>query len=116
SGQLSPPELAAGTANPSFVALHPGGTFLYAVNELGEFEGEKSGAVTSFAIDRKSGKLTRLNQQSSKGASPCHLIVDPAGKNVLLANSTGGSVTVLPIAADGSLKEASDHQQHTGSS
>jgi 6-phosphogluconolactonase len=116
TGKLSVPELAAESTNPSFLAIHPAGKFLYAVNEVADYEGKSSGAVSAFAIDRTSGKLAQLNQQSSQGAAPCHLIVDPSGKNVLLANYTGGSVTVLPIRTDGSLEKASDHVQHTGSS
>ena len=116
TGALSKPVLAAQTANPSFVAIRPGHRFLYAVGELDNFKGKKGGAVTAFAIDAKTGKLTQLNQQSSKGAGPCHLVVDATGKNVLVANYSGGSVAVLPIADDGKLSEASSFIQHKGSS
>jgi 6-phosphogluconolactonase len=115
-GKLSSPELVAETANPSFLAIHPSGKYVYAVNEVADYQGEKSGAVSGFRLDRTTGKLTELNQQSSRGAAPCHVIVDPSGKNLLLANYTGGSVAVLPIQEDGSLGPASDHQQHVGSS
>ena len=116
TGTLSAPVLAAETANPSFLAIHPDQHFLYAVGELDNFKGKKGGAVTAFAIDPKSGKLTQLNQQSSKGGGPCHLVVDARGKNVLVANYGGGSVAVLPIDADGKLREASCFVQHKGSS
>jgi 6-phosphogluconolactonase len=55
-----------------------------------------------------------INQQSSKGGAPCHIIVDSAGKNVLIANYSGGNVAVLPIEEDGSLGEANS-VQHEGS-
>jgi 6-phosphogluconolactonase len=116
SGRLSAPELAAETPSPSFLALHPNRKFLYAVNEVSKFNDKPSGAVSAFAIERQTGKLTLLNQQSSGGPGPCHLVVDQAGKNVLLANYGGGSVAVLPIRGDGSLAEASAFIQHTGSS
>jgi 6-phosphogluconolactonase len=116
TGALSAPVLAAQTANPSFLAIHPSRRFLYAVGELDNFKGKKGGAVTAFAIDEKTGKLTQLNQQSSKGGGPCHLVVDAKGKNVLVANYGGGSVAVLPIDADGKLREASSFIQHMGSS
>jgi 6-phosphogluconolactonase len=116
SGALSPPELAAATANPSFLALHPGGGFLYAVNEVGSYGGKASGAVTAFAIDRNSGKLSALNQQPTQGADPAHLVVDRSGRDLLVANYSGGSVAVLPIEKDGRLKPASAFIQHTGSS
>ncbi len=105
SGQLTPPTLAGAAGNPSFLALHPNGRFLYAVNESNTFLPKKTGAVTAFAIDSK-GDLTFLNHRSSGGAAPCHLIVDKAGKNVLAANYSGGNACVLPIRSDGRLGEA----------
>src|SRR3974390_1435506 len=93
--------LAAETTNPSFVALHPNGRFLYAVNELGNYQGPNSGGVSAFSIDRTTGKLTFLNEVPSRGADPCYIIVDPSGKYVLVANYTGGSVAVFPVLADG---------------
>ena len=86
--------------------------YLYAVNEASG--PGKGGGVTSFALDPKTGELTRLNQQSTVGDGPCHLVVDATGKNVLVANYGGGSVAVLPIGPDGKLGPASDFIQHKG--
>src|SRR5450755_1523273 len=65
TGQLTAIGLAGESTDPSFVAVHPSGKYLYAVNEIGEFNGAKSGAISSFAIDRKSGALKLLNQVST---------------------------------------------------
>lgn len=108
--------LAAETTNPSFVALHPNGRFLYAVNELGNYKGPNSGGVSAFSIDRSDGKLTFLNEVPSRGADPCYITVDKTGKYVLVANYTGGSLAVFPVLADGKLGEASAFVQHTGHS
>lgn len=116
SGALTPPSLAGATSSPSFLAVHPNRNFLYAVNEVGKFDGKESGSVSAFAIDRKTGTLTALNQQASVGSGPAHLVVDTAGRNVLVANYGGGSVAVLPIESDGRLKPASAFIQHSGSS
>ncbi len=116
NGALSKPELAAEAVNPSFLALRPGGRFLYAVGEVNSSEGQPGGAVLSFAIDRATGALHRLNQQSSGGAGPCHIAVDATGRWALVANYGGGSVAVLPIRKDGSLGEAVSFIQHHGSS
>src|SRR5262249_22281286 len=105
TGKLGEPSLAAEAVNPSFLALPPTGRFLYAVGEVGRFEGKPTGGVSAFAIG-KNGDLKLLNQQSSGGAGPCHLVVDKLGKNVLAANYGGGSVCVLPIGSDGRLGEA----------
>ena len=104
------------TINPSFLAIDGSKRNLYAVNEVSEFAGKSSGAVSAFAIDTKSGDLNFLNQQPSLGANPCHVIVDRTGRFVLVANYTGGSVAVLPILHDGSLGPATDLVQHKGSS
>ena len=114
SGQVTMIGLAAETTNPSFVAVHPNGRFLYAVNELKNYKGPNSGGVSAFAVDRATGKLTFLNELPSLGADPCYIIVDKEGKHVLVANYTGGSVAVFPIKDDGSLGEASAFVQHTG--
>ena len=116
SGALSSPELAAEANSPSFLAIHPSRDFLYAVNEVSTFEGKSVGAVSAFAIDRQKGTLKPLNQQSSGGSGPAHLVVDRTGRNVLVANYGGGSVAVLPIAQDGTLRPASAFVQHTGAS
>jgi len=114
SAKLTSLGLAAQTINPSFLAVHPNRRFLYAVNELGDHKGQKSGGVSAFAIDNATGKLTLLNEVASGGADPCYISVDKTGKFVLVANYTGGNVSVFPILKDGSLGEASAFVQHTG--
>lgn len=116
SGKLTPVSVTEGVVNPSFVAIHPNEKFLYSVGEISNFEGKKAGGVSAFAIDPRDGSLKPLNEQSSVGAGPCHLVVDATGKNVLVANYGGGSVACLPIQTDGSLKPASSFIQHKGSS
>jgi 6-phosphogluconolactonase len=114
TNQITSLGLAAETTNPSFVALHPNGRFLYAVNEVGNYKGPNSGGVSAFSIDRATGKLTFLDEVASRGADPCYITVDKTGKYVLVANYTGGSVAVFPVLADGKLGEASAFVQHTG--
>ncbi len=116
TGKLTAVGKLAGQKNPSFLAIHPNKKFLYAVNEIGNYKGEKAGGVSAYSIDPKTGALTFLNQQSSKGGAPCHLVVDATGRNVLVANYTGGSVASLPISRKGRLRKASSFVQHEGSS
>jgi len=101
------------SVSPSFLALHPSGRYLYAVNETdGPPKGE--GGVSAFAIDARTGALTPLNKESSRGGGPCHLALDGKGRFVLVANYGGGSVAVLPVQADGRLNEATTFVQHAG--
>ena len=116
TGALEYSSKAAGQVEPSFLAIDPDQRYLYAVNEINQFEGEQSGAVSAFSIDPATGALTFLNQRSSRGTGPCHLSVDQTGRYVLVANYAGGSASILPIENDGQLGEASDFVQHEGSS
>ena len=113
---LVPLGLAAATANPSFLELDPKRRLVFAVNEVSQFEGRSTGAVSAFAIDRSRGTLTLINQRPTMGTGPCHLMLDRTGRHVLVANYGSGSVAVLPVAADGRLGAASHVVQHSGSS
>ena len=114
SGKLRRVGSVIAGANPSFIAIHPNGRVLYAVNEVDKYNGEASGAVSAFGIASESGELTRRNEQPSEGAAPCYVSVDRSGRVVLVANYNGGSVALLPIEADGSLAPAAQVEKHTG--
>jgi len=114
SGQLRRVGAVAAGANPSFLAIHPNGRVLYAVNELEKYRGRATGAVSAFAIAKDTGALTRLNEQPSEGGAPCYVSVDRSGRVVLVANYVGGNIAVLPIQANGSLAPAAHVIQHTG--
>ena len=113
---LVPLGLAADTPNPSFIELDLKRRRLFCVNGVQTFEGKPTGAVSAFAIDPDTGKLTLLNQRSSMGSGPCHLVLDKEGRNLLVANYSGGNVAVLPVGPDGRLGEATAVVQHTGKS
>jgi len=112
-GRLEAVKSVAGP-NPSWLAFAPDGGHAYAVNEIDSFGGKAQGSVTAYRVDRASGDLTALNSVGSGGTGPAHCSVHPAGRHVLVANYGGGQVTVLPIAADGSLAEATDVQAPQG--
>ena len=116
SGELRKVGVTTGVVNPSYLALERGRRYLYAVNEVTDFKGQKSGAVSAFAVDRSTGALRFLNQQPSLGGAPCYVTVADNGRFVLVANYVGGNVAVLPVRNDGSLGEAVDLQQHRGAS
>lgn len=116
SGAAEPLGLVAEMPDPSFLALHSNGEFLYAVSETDDYDADGSGSVVSFAIDAATGALEKLNEVSSRGGWPCHLGVDPTGRMLIVANYKGGSVAAFPVRADGSLGEASSFFQHEGRS
>ncbi len=113
TGELSQIKLVAQSFNPTWLALHPSGEFLYAGNEVSDIDG-KNGSVSAFAIDRTNGDLRFLNAVSSQGAGPAHLSIDASGKYAFVANYFGGNIAVLPILPNGSLDSAVDVHQDTG--
>ena len=101
--------------NPSFLAIDRTKRYLYAVNEVGQYAGKPGGAVSAYKIERGTGNLYLLNEQATQGADPCHLSIDNKKSALLVANYTGGNITVLPLRPDGTLGVVMDWQQHEGS-
>jgi 6-phosphogluconolactonase (cycloisomerase 2 family) len=83
--------------NPSFLAVDPQQRFLYCVH------GGSGQGVSAFAISPSDGALTYLNTQPSGGTNPVHLSIHPTGSWMVVANYTGATVAMLPIAPDGTL-------------
>lgn len=110
SGEMQAIDLVAATDNPSFLAIHPNRRFLYAVNE------DDDGAVSSYAIDDKTGKLTKLNRVPARGGGTCHVALDQTGKMLVVANYGTGSIASYPVLKDGALGEAKSFIQHAGPS
>jgi len=109
TGKLTPKGLAAETRDPSWVAVHPSGKFLYAANEAG-----KVSSVSAFSVDKKSGKLTLLNQMPALGEDPCHISLDRTGKYVFVANYTSGNIVVFPLGTEGKLGAATANVRDEG--
>ena len=101
--------------NPSFLALHPSQRYLYAVNEIDDYQGRETGSVEAYAIDPGTGALTLINRQDSAGAIPAHLAIDPGGKDVVVANYVGATFAVLPIRSDGGVAPVTGTVVQTGS-
>lgn len=114
SGRIIPHKIVGGVEEPSFLAVDPSRKFLYAVNETLDYQGQKSGAVSAFAIDQRTGSLRFLNKQPSMGGAPCHISITRDGRFALVANYIGGNVAVLRIEKNGSLGSLVDLEQHEG--
>lgn len=112
TGGLEPWGLAAEARHSSFLCVAPRHRTVYAVSEVGEFEGQRSGSVSAFAIDPATHRLTLLNRQASGGSGPCFVSTDADEAFVLAANFGGGSVRMFPVRDDGSLDVGSSVQQH----
>ncbi|MDA1178942.1 MAG: lactonase family protein [Planctomycetota bacterium] len=115
TGRLESVHRTGGIENPFFIAVSPDQKYLYSIHakSFGSSEAEE---VVAFKLEGRTGQLTMLNRQSSRGSASCFLQVDAQGKTVLLANFSSGSVAALPIASDGKLGEITSFIQHTGAS
>ena len=116
TGHLSQPQLAVEAQNPSFLAVHPKGNFLYAAGEIDGFEGNHEGSVSAYAIDAKTGALTFLDRKGSGGTYPCHLSLDRKGKCLLVANYGSGSLAAFGLDPLGKFAASKSTVQHHGSS
>jgi len=114
SGALTQIQVVDDIRNPSWLALNPEQTRLYAISEIDNYEGTKDGAVVSYAVDAGNLRLNRLGAVSSAGAAPAFVSVHPSGKFVFAANFGGGTVAVFPVAANGALSGASDVRPSVG--
>jgi 6-phosphogluconolactonase len=106
SGALTPIGLVAETPSPSFLTASTNGRYVFAVNELQTFDGAPGGSVTSFSVDKGTAKLAQISVQPSKGAGPCHLVLDRTERYLAVANYGGGNYSLLPVGQDGTLQPA----------
>src|SRR5262249_27285457 len=85
--------------NPQFIAFDQRQRFLYSVHGDGA-------EVSSYAIDKASGRISFLNKQPTSGNNSTHLTPDPTNRYIVIGNGIG--VAVFPINSDGSLAPYSD--------
>lgn len=95
-------------ADPSFLAVGhgAGGTVLYAVSET------KDGAAAALDVTGDVPRLIGAAPVPVDGAGPTHLAL--ASGHLLTANYNSGSVSALPVRADGSLGPAASVLVHEG--
>ncbi|MEP6753905.1 MAG: lactonase family protein, partial [Chthonomonadales bacterium] len=116
NGNLRLASVGPKTISPSFLVASADSQFVYAVNETANFDGNGAGAVSAFQFNKRTGKLTYLNSQTSGGNGPCHICLDKSGKFVMVANYGGGSIESIGVKADGSLGRVITFIQHKGTS
>jgi 6-phosphogluconolactonase len=113
NGDLVLKNVTPNKENPSFLAIHPGGKFLYTVSEVNDYQKMDSGSVTAYRIT-ENGELKKINQEATKGNHPCHIEISPDGKTAVAANYTSGSISIYNIREDGGLNEVKQLIRHVG--
>jgi len=114
TGDLKQIGLAAEADNPTFLTLAPDGETVIVANELDQYEGKSSGAVSSYRLDRKNAKLIKISESATEGPGTCHVAVDHTGRAAFAANYSGGSATSFRLSADGHLSSAVWFEQYKG--
>jgi 6-phosphogluconolactonase len=114
TGELTHVKGFIGGKKPSYMTFDKNRQFLYAVNEQENYLGRKSGAVSSFAVEKQTGYLHLLNRVPSHGSLPVYITMGQEEKTVLVANYSSGNIAVLPVLEDGRLAETTDLVQHEG--
>ncbi|MGB0864465.1 MAG: lactonase family protein [Saprospiraceae bacterium] len=113
TGELTEVERASNLVNPSFLTIAPNRQFLYACTNT---RLKKHGSISAFKIDTLTGKLTFLNQQSTGGRNPVHVIVNKTNRYVIASNYTDAGISIFECNADGSLQSFSKLIEFEGSS
>src|SRR5438874_8016374 len=67
SGDLTLLHTEPNVLNPTYLTVDAQHQFVYAVNAVEEMDGVPGGGLNAFAIDQRTGALTWLNRQSTKG-------------------------------------------------
>ena len=116
TGQLLHIQTVTDRMGPNFQALHPKKRFLYSVSDDRFSDDQPFGTLSAYSIDRQTGKLELLNEQSVNGRGTAHVSVDPAGEYVYVSNYSEGNVVMYGLNEDGTVTEALDKKQHEGSS
>lgn len=114
NGELKQIAMAAEADSPTFLALSPNHRFLYTANELNQFGGKRSGAISSYVVDRNTMKLTKINEVSAGGSGTCHVSVDHTGRCAFVANYGGGSAASFAVDQSGKLSDAVSFFQYEG--
>lgn len=109
-------QTVSGRKGPGFQAIHPEGSYLYSVSGERFSEEDDGGTITTYRIDRSTGNLEIINEQSTAGGGPCHVSVDPKGEYVFVSNYSGGNLSMYRIRGDGGLEPAAEVIQHEGGS
>lgn len=108
------------TENPSWLTLSKDQQRLFVVNENGPGQADPVGRVSSYSIDPKSYQLSLINQVQSLGNEPTHSSLSADASHLFVSNYSvvedpGGTLAVVPVSADGTLKPVVQMSSHPSS-
>ncbi|WP_147534018.1 lactonase family protein [Bacillus marasmi] len=110
SGKITSVKPAAQLENPTYVNLSDDEKFLFSVAKEGGL-----GGVASFSINKQTGGLTKINQQLTEGAAPCHVSINKENQTVLTANYHKGTLEAYTLNQEtGVINATTAVAQHEG--
>jgi 6-phosphogluconolactonase (cycloisomerase 2 family) len=74
------------------VTVHPSGKFAYVANDI-------SDQVFTYAIDERTGQLTRVGQPVATGLTPRSITIHPSGRFAYVANFNSGDISAYTVDA-----------------
>ncbi|MGJ8526647.1 6-phosphogluconolactonase [Halomonadaceae bacterium LMG 33818] len=95
------PKQVIKSEHPSYLAFNKNGNVFYAANEIGA---DRPGRVSAFHLEN--GQWQLINDSSSEGADPCHLLLTPNERYLIVSNYSGGSLAVYELGLDHGLRAA----------
>ncbi len=87
--------------NPSYFCISKKNGFIYAANEVGDFNGVKGGGVTALSYDAKTGVAKKIGELPVPNGGPAYIAISPGDDYLFLANYSGGSVAVVKLNEKG---------------
>jgi 6-phosphogluconolactonase (cycloisomerase 2 family) len=96
--------------NPSYLCVSSDQKFVYSVTETGD----ENASASAFRFDNQKGTLSLLNTSKTQGGDPCHIMIDKTGKHIVTASYSGRSISAFHVNEDGSLSEAEQIFQFSG--
>jgi 6-phosphogluconolactonase len=115
TGHLSPLGLVMELKRSSWLVTHPTLPIVYSVAQSTEGSPDSDAEVLSLAVNQASGALRQINKVDANGRDATHMALDNASKTLFVANHGTGSVSVLPLLADGSLGTMKSQRTDYGS-
>ncbi|MCD8165988.1 MAG: lactonase family protein [Bacteroides sp.] len=97
--------------DPSYLNVSADEKFVYSVSE-----GEGAAArINAFTYDKDKKELTLLNSEQATGNAPCYIIIDRKRNFVIVPNYSSQSLSVYPLAKDGTILPAAQTVVFEGS-
>jgi len=105
TGKLTPAKLSLELKGAGWVTKHPTLDVLYSTAKI-------NGEQSVLAIDVTGAESREMGSEATGGGGSCFITTDQTGKLLISTQYGGGSVSVFPIAEDGSLKPRSQLIKH----